>query len=147
MVCLGNICRSPLAHGILESKLDPNKFKVDSAGTARYHIGNRPDYRSIEVARNNGINISEQRSRQFAVEDFDAFDIIYAMDRSNYNNIIAQAESPSERDKVRLILNENPDLLNKDVPDPYYGDYSDFEYVFNILDETCVRISKNLMRE
>ncbi len=87
MVCLGNICRSPLAHGILQSKLNDANFYVDSAGTAAYHIDNQPDYRSIKVAKNNGLDISTQSARQFKVSDFDTFDYIYAMDESNYSNI------------------------------------------------------------
>lgn len=144
MVCLGNICRSPLAHGILESKLNASEFLVDSAGTAAYHIGNRPDYRSINVAKNNAINISRQRARQFRASDFNHFDVIYAMDTSNYENIIALAQSESEKEKVKLILNENPGISDKNVPDPYYGDASDFEHVFQILDETCNIIAKRL---
>ena len=144
VVCLGNICRSPLAHGILQSKLSSDKFIVDSAGTGAYHIGNSPDYRSIAVAKKNGIDISMQQARQFKVSDFDEFDIIYAMDSSNYKNILSLAQSESDKEKVKLILNENPDLTNKNVPDPYHGDTSDFEYVFKILDETCFLIADKL---
>ena len=93
MVCLGNICRSPLAEGILQSKLDNNLFVVDSAGTSNYHIGNKPDPRSIAIAKKKGIDITKQQARQFVKQDFLDFDIIYAMDNSNYNNIIALAEN------------------------------------------------------
>ena len=104
MVCLGNICRSPLAHGIMQSKLPENHFYVDSAGTAAYHIGNAPDKRSIAVAKKHGLDISSQSARQFKVSDFDTFDFIYAMDQSNYNNIISLARNPNDIEKVRLFL-------------------------------------------
>lgn len=137
MVCLGNICRSPLAHGILQSKLPENLYYVDSAGTAAYHIGNSPDYRSIKVAKNNGLDISTQSARQFKVSDFDAFNFIYAMDHSNYTNIISLARNPEDIGKVKLLLEINTDISNKNVPDPYYGELSDFEYVYNLIDTTC----------
>ena len=141
MVCLGNICRSPLAHGILQSKLDSEKFYVDSAGTANYHIGEQPDHRSIAVAKKNRIDISNQSARQFKVSDFDAFDIIYAMDQSNYDTIIKLARNSHDIEKVKLILEEDDSISNKRVPDPYYGDLSDFEHVFQMLDQVCNIIS------
>ena len=146
MVCLGNICRSPLAHGILQHKLKRNLFEVDSAGTAAYHIGNSPDYRSINVAKQNNIDIKNQKARQFTVADFNNFDIIYAMDTSNYNNIINLAKTEIKKEKVKLILNENSSMVDKNVPDPYYGDVDNFEYVFKILDETCNIIANKLTK-
>lgn len=144
MVCLGNICRSPLAHGILESKLDSNRYFVDSAGTAAYHIGELPDLRSIAVAKTHGIDISNQSARQFKTEDFDTFDFIFAMDQSNYNNIIALARNNTDIRKVKLILQSNPSILNKNVPDPYYGGDSGFVDVYNMLEDTCTIIAKEL---
>lgn len=144
VVCLGNICRSPLAHGILESKLSKEDFYIDSAGTAAYHIGNKPDHRSIKVAKSHGIDISHQNARQFKISDFDIFDFIYAMDSSNYNDIISQARNNNDIGKVKLFLEENADISNKNVPDPYYGDMSDFEYVFNLLDATSEILSAKL---
>ncbi|MDO1500229.1 low molecular weight protein-tyrosine-phosphatase [Winogradskyella maritima] len=144
MVCLGNICRSPLAHGILASKLDADKFYVDSAGTASYHIGSPPDPRSIAVARKHGLDISTQSARQFKREDFERFDLIYAMDASNYQNILKLATSEADKAKVKLILNENPDIRDKDVPDPYYGGDDGFDYVYRILNDTCEHIAENL---
>lgn len=144
MVCLGNICRSPLAHGILESKLDAYTYFVDSAGTAAYHIGESPDHRSIKVAQQNGIDISRQQARQFKVEDFDTFDFIYAMDHSNYTNILALARNSEDIGKVKLILEFNPSILNKNIPDPYYGGDSGFLNVYNILKDTCEIIAKEL---
>ncbi len=147
MVCLGNICRSPLAHGILESKLNTSRFYVDSAGTAAYHVGHQPDHRSIKVARNNGIDISHQTARQFKASDFDLFDYIYAMDSSNYTNIISLARNNSDIGKVKLFLEENPNISNKNVPDPYYGDMSDFEYVFDLIETTSAIIAKQLLED
>lgn len=147
MVCLGNICRSPLAHGILESKLNASNFYVDSAGTAAYHVGHQPDHRSIKVARNNGIDISHQTARQFKASDFDTFDYIYAMDASNYTNIISLARNNSDIGKVKLFLEENPNISNKNVPDPYYGDMSDFEYVFDLIETTSAIIAKQLLED
>tara|TARA_Y100000746_G_C15329583_1_gene377195 strand:- start:4 stop:444 length:441 start_codon:yes stop_codon:yes gene_type:complete len=136
MVCLGNICRSPLAHGILENKSKDKNIKVDSAGTASYHIGSPPDPRSIEVAKINGIDISSQIARKFSYSDFDNFDIIYVMDKSNYLNIIKLTDNESHKSKVKLIL-EELNLHIKEVPDPYYGVENRFSYVYELLDEAC----------
>ena len=144
MVCLGNICRSPLAHGIMESKLPEDHFYVDSAGTAAYHIGNIPDRRSIAVAKKYGLDISTQSARQFTVADFDAFDYIYAMDSSNYNNIISLARNNTDIKKVQLFLDANPSVQNKNMPDPYYGEQDGFEYVYKLVNETCEIIAKAL---
>ncbi|MFC2110448.1 low molecular weight protein-tyrosine-phosphatase [Bacteroidota bacterium] len=144
MVCLGNICRSPLAEGILKSKVDSSKIYVDSAGTGAYHVGNLPDSRSIEVAAKYGIDITNQRARAFSKKDFDAFDYIYAMDASNYTNILKLAQSDIQRAKVRLILNEVNPGLNAQVPDPYYGGDNGFEHVYHLLDEACELISRKL---
>lgn len=144
MVCLGNICRSPLAHGIMESKLSENHFYVDSAGTAAYHVGNAPDKRSIAVAKKHGLDISTQNARQFKVSDFDTFDYIYAMDQSNYKNIVSLARHPNDIEKVKLFLEANTAIQNKNMPDPYYGDESDFEYVYNLANKTCAIIAEGL---
>ena len=141
MVCLGNICRSPLAHGIMESKLDDHNYYVDSAGTANYHVGDPPDHRSIEVARKNGIDISGPSGRTFKVQDFDTFDHIFVMDDSNYQNVIKLARNDADKDKVRLILDNGSNQSNI-VHDPYYGDASDFEKVYRQLDKACERIAK-----
>ncbi|MCX2681348.1 low molecular weight phosphotyrosine protein phosphatase [Galbibacter sp. EGI 63066] len=135
MVCLGNICRSPLAEGILQSKVDPEKTMVDSAGTSNYHIGESPDPRSVEIASKFGIDITNQRGRQFTVIDFDDFDLIFAMDKSNYKNILRLARNEEDKKKVDLILNKISSRENLDVPDPYYGGTMGFENVFRMLDE------------
>ncbi len=137
MVCLGNICRSPLAEGILKSKLDPNKFIVSSSGTSNYHIGGSPDQRSIQVAQKYNIDITDQKAAQFIASDFDTYDLIYAMDNSNYQNILKLAKKDQDKTKVKLILNELYPNDNLDVPDPYYGGAQGFEDVFQMLDKAC----------
>lgn len=147
MVCLGNICRSPLAEGILESKLFLKNFKIDSAGTSNYHVGGPPDKRSVLIASKNGLDISNQRARQFVVEDFDRFDIIYVMDNSNYNNVIRNARNDTDKKKVILILNELFPNENLDVPDPYTGGEHGFKMVYEMLDQACDKIVKKLAGE
>ena len=145
MVCLGNICRSPLAHGILESKLPIERFYVDSAGTANYHIGNSPDLRSIAVAKNHGIDISNQRGRQFKIIDFDTFDYVYVMDHSNFDNVIKLARNTNDIAKVKLILEVDKTIKDIRVPDPYYGENDGFENVFKLLDKATSIISHQLL--
>ena len=145
MVCLGNICRSPLAEGILASKLPKNKFSVDSAGTGSWHIGRAPDERSISTAKKNNLDISNQKGRQFSVSDFDAFDYIYVMDNSNYDDVISLSKNPEHRQKVQLILNELFPGENVDVPDPYYGVANGFDAVYQMLDQACDVIAEKLI--
>ena len=144
MVCLGNICRSPLAEGILKSKVDSDKVTVDSAGTANYHVGKGPDKRSIATAARYKIDITDQRARQFTAEDFDKFDYIFAMDRSNYNDIVSLAKNTSDKAKVTLMLEvlNNPQAI--EVPDPYYGGDSGFEHVFQLLDQATDLVVKKI---
>jgi len=144
MVCLGNICRSPLAEGILKSKVDASKVFVDSAGTGHWHVGNPPDPRSIEVAKKHDLNISNQRGRQFDPQDFISFDYIFVMDNSNYDNVIQLAQSVEDKNKVQLILDELFPGENVDVPDPYYGGGQGFESVYQMLDEACDQIASRL---
>jgi protein-tyrosine phosphatase len=144
MVCLGNICRSPLAEGLLASKLPKNRFLVDSAGTGHWHVGKQPDERSIEIARKNGLDISSQRGRLFNAEDFDNYDYIYVMDSTNYADVMRMAKTEADKNKVRLILDEMFPGENVDVPDPYFGLQNGFEMVYKMLDETCNIISKKL---
>ena len=143
MVCLGNICRSPLAEGILKSKINTNNIFVDSAGTGAWHVGELPDKRSIEVAKNHNIDITNQRARQFTKNDFKNFDVIYVMDKSNYDDVISLAETKSDKEKVKLIMNEsNSNITN--VPDPYYDSQNGFEKVYNMLDDACTNIANKL---
>lgn len=145
MVCLGNICRSPLAEGILKSKVDPDNILVDSAGTAGYHVGNPPDERSIAVAQKHGIDIRNQKCRRFSKNDFKEFDVIYAMDESNFANILRLADTDKDEKKVRLLLDEI-DLGFSEVPDPYYGGVDGFENVYQMIDIACNAIEKKLIK-
>lgn len=144
MICLGNICRSPLAEGILRSKLDERYFEVDSAGTSNYHIGDTPDQRSIEVARKNGIDISKLTGRQFQKSDFDDFDYIFVMDKSNYKNIVYMARNQSDKNKVFYLMDGLSGTTQAEVPDPYYGDKNDFRNVFTMLNKACDVIAREL---
>ncbi len=146
MVCLGNICRSPLAEGIMKKKLKNYNIDavVDSAGTAAYHAGESPDPRSVDVARKNGIDITEQRARKVRLEDFEYFDRIYAMDESNYFDLISLAQQNGNKDKVKMILNTIYPDQNISVPDPYYGGKDGFDKVFEMLDHACETIAREL---
>jgi protein-tyrosine phosphatase len=144
MVCLGNICRSPLAEGILKSKVFSFKTFVDSAGTGAYHVGEKPDRRSINIAKENGIDISNQKARKFSVKDFDEFDLIYVMDNSNYEDVISLARNEDDKKKVNLLLNEIFPDENLDVPDPYYGGEFGFKNIYKMLDEACEIIAKKV---
>ncbi|WP_026724817.1 low molecular weight protein-tyrosine-phosphatase [Flavobacterium sasangense] len=143
MVCLGNICRSPLAEGIMRSKLSED-FTVDSAGTGGWHAGELPDKRSIATAKNRGLDITNQRARQFKKSDFEIFDHIFVMDNSNYKDVLALAPNEEAKSKVKLILNEIFPNENVDVPDPYYGGQEGFENVFDMLDQACEEIARKL---
>ena len=143
MVCLGNICRSPLAEGILKNKVNPANVMVDSAGTASYHIGKSPDSRSIAVAKKYGIDIRQQVCRKFNIRDFEDFDLIYAMDKGNYDTIVQMSNSAEQATKVRLLLSAI-DGSEKEVPDPYYGGEDGFEHVFKMVDVACEHIVKRL---
>ena len=139
MVCLGNICRSPLAHGVLSEILQD--YFVDSAGTGSYHIGSPPDPRSVKIAQDNGIDISHQIARQFQPSDFTKFDHIFVMDRQNLRDLIAKAKCQDDIDKVRLIC-EAAGMGMRSIPDPYYGDDEGFQKVFNLIKIACHRISE-----
>jgi len=143
MVCLGNICRSPLAEGILKNKVNPEKIFVDSAGTAGYHVGNKPDIRSIAIAKKNGIDISKQSCRKFSKNDFKDFDLIYVMDKSNYKNIISLTNKVEEINKVKLLLDEIT-IDIKEVPDPYYDTDKGFKIVFDLINTACNTIAEKL---
>ena len=144
MVCLGNICRSPLAEGLLTSKLPSDTFFVDSAGTGNYHVGKQPDKRSVDTAYKNGLDISNQKARQFSTNDFEEFDYIFVMDNDNYKDVIKLAKTEEQKNKVDLILNQLFPKENVDVPDPYYGLQNGFDMVYNMLDETCDILAKKL---
>lgn len=145
MVCLGNICRSPLAEGLLQSKLPRDRFVVDSAGTGSWHVGSPPDKRSVAVARLNGLDISSQRGRQFSISDFDEQDYIYVMDASNYHDVLDLAPNDDARAKVKMILEELFPGENVDVPDPYFGLENGFNSVYSMLNEACEVIAQRLL--
>ena len=139
MVCLGNICRSTLAQGILENKIAQKglDWTVDLAGTSNYHIGEPPHPRSIEIAKENGFDISHQKGRQVNSSDFEHFDILFAMDASNFNDLRRLAQNEGELKKIRLILNESTPEENRQVPDPFYGGMQGYYDVYDMLDEAC----------
>ncbi|WP_345949881.1 MULTISPECIES: low molecular weight protein-tyrosine-phosphatase [unclassified Mucilaginibacter] len=138
MVCLGNICRSPLAEGIMQHLVKEQglNWTIDSAGTGNWHVGEGPDHRSVRTARQFGVNISQQICRQFKVNDFDTFDLILVMDKNNLADVLAQARTEQDETKVRLLLND------KEVPDPYY-DNTQFEPVYRLIEGGC----KDIIRE
>ena len=139
MVCLGNICRSPLAHGIMEQMASEKglDWEVDSAGTGNWHVGEGPDPRSTRTARAHGIDISGQVCRLFKTSDFDTYDHIFVMDRNNLSDILAFARNDEDKKKVKLLLGD------KIVPDPYYDD-NQFEPVFKMIEQGCKDIIKQL---
>lgn len=137
MVCLGNICRSPLAEGIMKREIDQRKldWQVDSAGTGGWHVGEQPDSRSIEIAQKNGIDITQQRSQKLQASDLDKYDLILAMDTSNYQDILRLANTPTQRNKVKMIMNYVNPNHNESIPDPYYND--GFPKVYAMLTKAC----------
>ena len=141
MVCLGNICRSPLAHGIMAA-ISPNSF-VDSAGTGSYHIGSPPDPRSIQVAQDNGVDIRHQSARKFQSTDFMEFDHIFVMDHQNYKDVIAKAKRQYDIDKVKLLC-DAAGMGMRTVPDPYYGNIESFQRVFDLINTACYSIAEKL---
>lgn len=146
MVCLGNICRSPLAEGIMQSKL-PEGFTVDSAGTISLHEGKHPDKRAIKIAANHGIDISKQKSRPIVPNDLEDFDRIFCMDMNNYEDVISMAKDEAQRAKITLVLEEagfHGDEI--EVPDPYWGDLQDFEEVYQMLDKATEKIAAKLTK-
>ena len=144
MVCLGNICRSPLAEGVLKHKAEQSglNWQIDSAGTNGYHVGEAPHQLSQKVARLNGIDICEQRARQFVKEDFDRYDKIYAMADDVIDDIRRIARSKYDPSKVDLFLNELYPGKDLSVPDPWYGAEPGYHKVYKMIDEVCEEIIK-----
>ena len=145
MVCLGNICRSPLAEGIMKTKLPKDNFEVDSAGTGGWHAGELPDSRSIAIAKKYGIDITNQRARKFQLKDFETFDYIFVMDKSNLKDVLQLAPNQTAKAKVQLILNRIHNPKTTEVPDPYYGGEDGFEHVYQLLNEACEEIAKKIL--
>lgn len=146
-VCMGNICRSPTAHGVFEELVKNNslvdKIHVDSAGTIGYHAGSAPDPRTMQTAKQRGVDISHQRSRQVTGTDFFTFDHIIAMDGDNYRNLLAMADS-EHHPKVRLLLDFHPDESMVEVPDPYYGGPRGFDVVYDMVEVACKHFLSHL---
>ncbi|MCB0819202.1 MAG: low molecular weight phosphotyrosine protein phosphatase [Bacteroidetes bacterium] len=139
MVCLGNICRSPMAEGIFRKHAEKigSRTIIDSCGTSDYHVGESPDYRAVKTLERQGIDISGLAARQFMVEDFDRFDHIFAMDVSNLMNVLALARNDSDRSKVSLLLDEIYPGENRSVPDPYFGGIDGFDEVYRMIDRAA----------
>jgi protein-tyrosine phosphatase len=148
MVCLGNICRSPMAEGLMQAKIDAYKLKaeVDSAGFEAFHTGDAPDYRAASAMKRHGIDISKQRSRLFRTDDFNRFDRIFVMDSGNYRDVQSVATTPEQMKKVDYILNVTEPGSNKPVPDPYYGGDDGFERTYRLLDEATEIIARKLLK-
>ncbi|UII29318.1 low molecular weight phosphotyrosine protein phosphatase [Fulvivirga maritima] len=149
-VCLGNICRSPLAEGIFSHKIKErgieNLFNVDSCGTSQYHIGEQPDPRTVANAKENGI-ILDHEARQFSKVDFKAFDYILAMDKANYDVIERHDQNQHYTDKFYLMRDFDPDFKGEDVPDPYFGGEAGFQHVFEIVDRSVDSFLEFLIKE
>ena len=139
MVCLGNICRSPLAEGIFRKYLKDKNFIIDSAGTASYHVGNSPDQRSIDLGQKNNINIKDLKSREFIKDDFKIYNHIYVMDKKNLHDVLMISDSVEYSKKVKLLINK------KEIPDPYYGGIKEFNDCYKLIDIACKGISSNLL--
>ena len=145
MVCLGNICRSPLAEGILQHKanLAGLNWEVDSAGTANYHVGDAPHRLSQKVAKQNGIDISDLRGRQFSKNDMLVFDKIYVMDEDNYDDVKRMSKDLFDASKTDFLLNELYPGKNMGVPDPWYGTEEGYHKVFAMISKACDKIISN----
>ena len=142
MVCLGNICRSPLAEGVLQHKARKAGFNwsVQSAGTGAWHVGEPPHEFSCKVALQNGINICNQRARQFVKDDFNKFDFIFVMDSSNYTDVKKISGNLFDKRKIDLLLNTSYPNENRNVPDPWFGKEEGYQQVFEMIDAACERI-------
>jgi protein-tyrosine phosphatase len=146
MVCLGNICRSPLAAGVLRKKIEEKGINatVESAGFEPHHIGDGPDERTTEIANKYNIDISNHVMRLFRTEDFDSFDHIYVMDQRNMRDVLYLARNDEDKRKVDYLMNQADPGKNQIVPDPYYGDISDFEHTFQMIEKSCNAIAEKL---
>lgn len=150
-VCLGNICRSPLAEGIFKQKVEEAGLKeliaIDSAGTSGWHINDPPDQRSLAIARQNGIRL-DHSGRQISIKDFDQFDYIVAMDGDNYNDIIRLQGNHNDGKAEILIMREFDDQQSgSDIPDPYYGGPNGFQLVYDLLDESLSNFLDKIIDE
>lgn len=147
-VCLGNICRSPIAHGVLERKADNIGLdcQIDSCGILSYHAGEQPDLRSIKVAQDHGYDIEEQRSRQIIPADFQKYDYILAMDNANIDDLLERCPVEFQY-KIELFMAYAEDSLVSDIPDPYYGSERDFDYVLTLAEKAADGLLKHLRKK
>ena len=147
-VCLGNICRSPLAEGIFRKQAEALGIaaEIDSCGTANYHVGESPDPRSIQKGKEYGIDISTLKGRQFSSKDFETFDVIFAMDLSNYRNILSLDEKSKYASKVKLLLEESYPDSKMEVPDPYYGGEQGFEDIYHMMNKAVTDYYQTLQK-
>ena len=143
---MGNICRSPIADGLLRQKVNEEHLdvEVDSAGTIGLHAGSAPDSRMIATAKNRGTDIRFLKARQFTAADFEQFDVIFAMDKNNKRDILSLAKNAEDKQKVHLLLSEISDQEEANVPDPYYGTSKDFEHVYDLVDKATNTIIQKI---
>lgn len=150
-VCMGNICRSPTAHGVFRKLVEDqqlhDRIEVDSAGTHAYHVGEKPDRRSAATALARGIDISDLKARQFKAKDFKQFDLILCMDQQNFNHVISMASNNEHEAKVKMMLSFHPNPPHIDVPDPYYGGSAGFERVLDLVEVASERLLEQVKRE
>jgi len=146
MVCLGNICRSPMAEGILRHKVHEAglDIEIDSAGTSNQHRNQHPDWRAVKCLNIYGIDISKLRARQFNKKDFEAFDILFTMDKSNHENVLKLSSAETDRAKVKMLLNEYYADKNMEVPDPWFGEMDGFHAVYHLLNDACDALIEKL---
>lgn len=150
-VCMGNICRSPTAHGVFRDLVKQaglqKKIEIDSAGTGPWHVGKAPDSRAKTTAKKRGIKIDDLKARQVKVEDFDKFDYVLAMDESNLADLKALAD-PGCRAKIKLFLDDyHPENDHREVPDPYYGGQAGFEHVFDLVDGASKKLLEEIIEQ
>ena len=149
-VCMGNICRSPTAQGAFEKCVDESGLAdhvfIDSAGTHAYHVSEPPDHRAQLIAQKRGIDLSKQRARRAVVDDFNDFDFILAMDKSNYHDLLDQCP-PEHQDKVHLFLSFAAQADTDEVPDPYYGGHAGFERVFDLVEEASSGLMDHIRKQ
>lgn len=140
-VCLGNICRSPLAEGVFKHLAKAagreSEFHVESAGVGGWHVGETPDFRAQQVARNHGIRL-ESIAQKIHPRDLERFDLILALDEEIYNDLQRMATNPGQRSRIHMLRETDPQATqNRDVPDPYYGNMADFEYCYQLIERSC----------
>lgn len=149
-VCMGNICRSPTAHGVFEKMVEDAGLapfiEVDSAGTHAYHVGNPPDPRAQKTALGRGVDLSRQRARKAAEEDFERFDYVIAMDRDNLDNLLSLAPE-HHREKLHLLLDFAPELGVREVPDPYFGGTRGFDKVYDLVSDASAALLAIIRKE